>query len=130
MPEMWLILFEATGKQSFIFDTNKLRENLGASQLILESTTSQLVSALGPGSGLTVSRDGTVDGIGAQPAIDAERTTPYEVIIATSGKALVLARSRVLAEDLIWRHVPGPAHTPGLRIVGTSAPLNGATTAR
>jgi hypothetical protein len=124
MPEMWLVLFEATGKQSFIFDTNKLRENLGASQLILESTTSQLVSALGPGCGLTVSRDGTVDGIGAQPAIEAERTTLYEVIIATSGKALVLARSRVLAEDLIWRVTSQAlAHTPGLRIVGTSAPF-------
>ena len=67
MLRYW-VLVETGGNQSFIFDTNRLRHAVGASQLIHESTTVWLDQA-------TMGHDG------------------IRVVQSVSGKALLLVNS-------------------------------------
>jgi hypothetical protein len=78
-----LILFETAGNQKYIFDTNKLREHIGASQRILEASTTYVVDAVA---------ELTSRGDGAQA----------EIIALTSGRALILASDEI-AKELVTR---------------------------
>lgn len=112
---VWLVLLEATGKQSFVFEANRLRQSLGASQMILESTTQQLVAALPPGTATWDPAAGRVIPSGVR----IDEGNPVEVVIATSGKALVLLNSQSTAEDLVFAVTSSCLSAlPGVRVVG------------
>jgi hypothetical protein len=73
---MYIVLLETSGNQRYIFSTNKLRENVGASEL-----TYQI--------GKTIVRD-----------LIKDRADVKE-IITTSGKALLLADNETVAREIV-----------------------------
>ncbi len=111
---MNLVLIETTGNQAFIFATNKLRENVGASELTARVGTRFVLEAV-QGAGGTLPSDShnptTYPGISEQ--------NPVEVILAVSGKALLLVRDAGLGRQIV-RAVTLRAlrEAPGLEVRG------------
>jgi len=113
-PIMNLVLIETSGNQAFIFATNKLRENVGASELTARVGTLFVLEA--------------VRAVGRQvpenhrdprnfPAIS--NTNPVEVILAVSGKALLLVHDAAIGRQIV-RAVTLRAlqEAPGLEVRG------------
>ena len=94
---MYLINLETSGNQAYIFASNKLRNIVGASELLYRVGTSYVERALKSVSG----RDFKVENITKEPAIEEEGSPEFEVVIATSGKALLLAKDRERAKKFI-----------------------------
>lgn len=122
---MNLVLIETSGNQAFIFATNKLRENVGASELtarvgrqwVLEAVASPAVG--GPdlrADTLEETREKLLDAARNRPVDDAN---PVEVILAVSGKALLLVRDAALGRQIV-REVTLRAlrEAPGLAVHG------------
>ena len=85
-----LVLIETSGNQAYIFETNKRRENVGASQLVHELGSTWVPDAL---------RElGAAGGRVDEGRVDEGRP---EVIVASSGKALVAVPAGGLGEDLV-----------------------------
>ena len=132
---MFLTLIETSSNQSFIFSTNKLRENIGASELTYRAGTQWVLSAIAlevPG----MARSGlwTADGTqlrrnlldsSRNPAIEEPSSTGLEIIVAASGKAMFLSHSREVAQKII-RRVTKKAleEAPGLNICGYIHPFD------
>ncbi len=93
---MHIVLIETVSNQPFIFGTNKLRENVGASELVLRAGT-QFV----------------------QEAMDRTEVQGVETIHLASGKALLMVETASVGEDLIG-HVTRRAleEAPGLGVIG------------
>jgi hypothetical protein len=92
---MNLVLIETSGNQAYIFATNKLRENVGASELTYRVGTQFVHDALSESGGPDVKRGSQAevrlalrDGR-SNPSIESGLFTA-EVILAASGKALLL----------------------------------------
>lgn len=131
---MFLVLIETSGNQQFIFSTNKLKENIGASELTYRATTETLLAAIDevfPGTlyysswqkeqSLEILTD-----IGVNPAIESKGSNiPLEIILATSGKAIILIQEEEKAKALI-RSVTQRALTeaPGLEVAGVYVPCD------
>lgn len=102
---MHIVLIETSGNQNYIFATNKLRENVGASELTYQVGTKYVMEAIGKGS---VVKD-DLDGIKLRSFLLDEKQNPFtdadghkvEVIIATSGKALLLVNDEQKARKII-----------------------------
>lgn len=93
---MNLVLIETSGNQAYIFATNKLRENVGASELTARVGTEFVWEAV-QGAGGTLpsdSRNPTT-----YPQISEQN--PVEVILAVSGKALLLVRDAGLGRQIV-----------------------------
>lgn len=105
MSSYYLVLIETSGNQHYIFSTNRLRENMGASELTYQAGTFWVGSA--------------VDNQNQQKKFQS-RLTPEqfrkavrsqvplnqngqkaEIIVAASGKALVLTRDEDTAKEII-----------------------------
>lgn len=103
------VLIETAGNQRYIFATNRLRENAGASDLLFRAGTALVFEALAsvfPGSPYGA------PGGAATPETTAERLDALdraaggggvEVVIATSGKALLLVDDAAKGRELVWR---------------------------
>lgn len=114
---MNIVLIETSSNQRYIFSTNKLRENVGASELTYSIGAEYVRKAVMNETGREVP-DNLLD----EPPIGAEingKKTDVEVIIATSGKALLLAKDRTVAERIV-RSVTQDAliEMPGLTVHG------------
>jgi hypothetical protein len=109
---MYLVLIETSGNQDYIFSTNKLRENVGASELTYRVGTEWLVDAVGwkdaHGNSLWDEKDPeALQRIlldpKLNPPIEDDGQAGVEVIIATSGKALLLVTERKTGQDIVER---------------------------
>ena len=90
----FLVLIQTAGNQAFIFATNKLRENVGASEITAAAGTDFVHCALAGRSGV-------------------------QTIVSTSGKALLLVPSHDVGKEIV-RSVTSHAVTnaPGLEVRG------------
>ncbi|MBI4752519.1 MAG: hypothetical protein HY774_28845 [Acidobacteria bacterium] len=105
---MYLVLFETSGNQGYIFATNKLRENIGASELTFRVGTQFVLEAIrelgGPiicASDSDRRRSDLLDSA-VNPCLETG-TNPIEVVVATSGKAILLAKDEAVAKLLITK---------------------------
>jgi hypothetical protein len=128
-----LVLVETSGNQDFIFDTNKLRENVGASELIwrLGATVLEAVRDEG-GPDLTGTGSLATARERADLLSDARQNPPLEagdhaveVVLAASGMAMLLVRDTETGQRIVQR-VTGwsQARAPGLAVHGVVVPLD------
>jgi len=100
---MHLVLLETSGNQNYLFATNRLRENVGASELTYRAGTQFVLEAVAQLGGSALWDDDPNklrENITKQSLIE-NADTPIEVIVATSGKALSLVKEKETAEKLI-----------------------------
>lgn len=125
---MYLVLIETSGNQNYIFSTNKLKENIGASELTYRAGTTWVLEAvdkvnkstklLGLFKNGKQLRDNLLDPE-LNPSIDANNEVGVEVIVATSGKALLLTKIKVAAQTIIQAvTLKALKEAPGLDICG------------
>lgn len=122
----YLVLLEAVGKQQFIFETNMLRHNLGASQLVFDSTAGPVEHWLDQAAGSSAGGIGLRERIAAGPPMRGLEDDPdFEVIMAPSGKALLITRTREVAEQMVFEATASAlVKSPGLRVVGVIEPFD------
>jgi hypothetical protein len=124
--KMHLVLIETSGNQDYIFATNKLKENIGASELTYRSGTQWVLEAVGEVTGkpsFTVWKDGSrlrkqlLDPTLNLPIEQSE--TMVEIVVAASGKALLLTKTAENARTIIQKVTHRALlEAPGLEICG------------
>ncbi len=98
---MYLVLLEISDKKSYLFATNRLRENIGASELIYRTCTQFVLDAVkNQGGSQLWSDDPQQLRTQLRNAPQVEKAA-IEIIIATSGKTLLLTKERAKAENII-----------------------------
>ena len=128
---MFLVLIETSGNQNFIFSTNKLKENVGASELTYRATTELLLKAVDQVAktqllqtwqrekSLSILTNSTVN-----PPIENSKS-PVEILLATSGKALVITKEEETAKKIIHQVTcQALIDAPGLDIGGVFVKFN------
>ncbi|NMF84119.1 hypothetical protein [Nodosilinea sp. P-1105] len=124
--ELYLVIIETSSNQDYIFSTNKLRENIGASELTYRSGTQWVLEAIAAPAeqrGFEVWTDSTrLRQILLDPAKNPpieESDQAVEILTAASGKALFLTKTQEVAQSII-REVTRRAlvEAPGLTIAG------------
>lgn len=104
-----LVLIETSGNQQYIFSTNKLRENVGASELTYRVGTQWTLEAVAEAGGNLLwpsngdseqLRKNLLDGA-CNPPIEGASGLDVEVIMATSGKALLLVKGREIGKKIV-----------------------------
>jgi hypothetical protein len=127
----YLVLLETSGNQNFIFSTNKLKENIGASELTYRAGTTWVLDAVADINqtpelrkwGNSQELRQILRNKDLNPPIE-QGDKPLEIIIATSGKALILSRTKEDAKDLIRRVTQRAiAEAPGLNLSGVFVPI-------
>lgn len=131
MTERAVVLLETSGNQRFIFATNRLRENVGASEQVYRACRVRLIEALRrpelgrsklPTDGAALA-DALLD-LDTNPPIE-NGAAPFEVVVAGSGIATVLAASRdhgVRLVDAVTRRAL--TESPGLGVRGAVEPYD------
>lgn len=121
---MFLVLIETSGNQNYIFSTNRLRENIGASELTYQAGTFWVIKAVALQNQEVLfpnwrnSEELRKMLRDENPALeDSNRNA--EIIVAASGKALVLTKEKETAKAII-SHVTKTAlvEAPGLDVSG------------
>ncbi len=123
MPDKVLLLVEATGIQNYIFGSNQLTQNIGASELVQQATTDWVYDAL-PKPHNVVSDDTEPDRQKiTDQSLDSDGLSA-EVVYAGGGNAMILfARSdaaQVFTRKLTRKVLED---APGLGIVVASQPV-------
>jgi len=125
----YLVLIETTGKQGFIFSTNKLREQMGASQLIYKAGVEWVLdacnnackgTAIAAGDEFNEIRTRLLD-VKYNPPLESTGTSGFgiEYIVLASGKALLLAENKETAQAIIRGATLSAAReAPGLGVNG------------
>jgi len=123
-----LVLLETSGNQAYIYATNKLRENMGASELTKLAGTKWVLDAVKE---LTHQDLYHEDPGKLQEALTSRTLNPHiedgapvEVVEAASGKALLLVRDNGAAKDIVSRvTLRALTEAPGLDIKGVVVPV-------
>jgi len=123
---MYLVLIETSGNQNYIFSTNKLKENVGASELTYRAGTDWIIQAIAAVSGCPEwnnnnqsIREKLLSQKLNRPIESSSGDVKVEIIVATSGKALLLTKEPEDAKQII-RNITQKAlnQSPGLDICG------------
>lgn len=94
-----LTVIDVTGIQNYIFGSNRLAENVGASQLVYQATTTWVRDCL-PAGRHNLHTDCSIQpgpGLEGQPDLDAE------VILSGGGNLLILFRTPTLAREMVGK---------------------------
>ncbi len=118
-----LVLIETSGNQRYIFSTNKLREQVGASELIYLAGTNWVLDAVravgGPDLTASAPDDLRRKLLDRTLNVPLEQGANVEVILAASGKALLLVRDGKLGKEIVRRVTERALReAPGLDITG------------
>ena len=118
---MYLVLLETSGNQAYLFATNRLRENVGASELTYRACTQFVLKAVQEQEGPQNLWSDDPNRLRAN--ISQIKTNPLiaqiEVIVATSGKALLLVKDREVAKKIVSSVTKQALkEAPGLDICG------------
>lgn len=126
---IYLVLIETSGNQNYIFSTNKLRENFGASELTYRAGTEWVLKAVAEVGGPSLWDEDAAKLRNNLLNLNPDRPHPpinptavdvkVEVIIAASGKALLLTQNKDIAKRIIQK----VTHTalgsgPGIDVCG------------
>ncbi len=114
-----LLFIETSGNQSYIYATNKLRENIGASELTYRAGTRWVLDAAGFKEVTTDDPQAYRQWLARGPLRDG-----VEVVLATSGKALLVVAGRERARQILatlTKHAAKEA--PGLSVGGAIVDL-------
>ena len=126
VTDLYLVIIETSSNQDYIFSTNKLKENIGASDLTYRSGTQWVLKAIAAPAGqhgFEVWQDAARL---RRVLLDPTKNPPIErsnqaveILTAASGKALFLTRTKQVAQSII-RDVTRRAivEAPGLTIAG------------
>lgn len=124
---MHLVLIETSGNQRYIFATNKLRENVGASQLVWHVGTQLVAEAVAKATSKPALNSTNPEKMRAallDPArnMRVEHGGRAEIVFANSGKALLLTTDESTALAIV-RSVTRDAleHAPGVEVHGVVA---------
>lgn len=110
-----LVLLETAGNQRYVFATNRLRENIGASELLYRIGTAFVICAVAEKGGASYSKLADDIDKGRLPVPDVVRefyriaqSNPgplekdgIEIVVATSGKAVLLVKEKETAKAII-----------------------------
>lgn len=138
-----IVLLETSGNQSYIFATNKLRENLGASELTRNAGESWVMAAIAalvdPQSPLAPSqapqnlslannaeplRKKILSQLEHNHSIFDNSEIRVEIVVAASGKAILLTRDESTAKTIVQRlTIRALKEAPGLDLCGTILPF-------
>lgn len=128
----YLVLIETSGNQSFIFSTNKLKENIGASEVTYRAGTQWILEAVAKVNQMQPLSVWTNSQRLREMLCDEKKNPPIEknecqaeIIIATSGKALILTKDPDKAREIISSVTKKALiEAPGLDIAGVFVPIN------
>lgn len=116
-----LVLIETSGNQQYIFATNKLRENVGASELTYRVGTEWLLDAVHQEGGPKLWNDNPAtfrENLLNQKSI-SDPNIAVEVLVATSGKALLLAKEFEIGRRIVQRlTIKALEFAPGIDVCG------------
>ena len=141
--DVHLVLIETAGNQAYIFGTNRLREQIGASEIIRSVGVDFVLDAVAKVTGrdgphvewikppgfktvqqvLTTAKVSAylLDADTANPPIEkqTDEKPAVEILVATSGKALLLVKERDIGEEIV-RQVTCQAlkEAPGVAVCG------------
>ena len=126
MSDLYLVIIETSSNQDYIFSTNKLKENIGASELTYRSGTQWVLGAiasLAGQRGFEIWQDSVrlrqllLDPTKNPPIEDADQDV--EILTAASGKALFLTKTQESARSIIQTVTrQAVIEAPGLTIAG------------
>lgn len=132
MPEIrnaldpYLVIIETSSNQDYIFSTNKLKENIGASELTYRSGTQWVLGAIASHTGqrgFEVWQDAAqlrqilLNPAKNPPIEDSDQGV--EILTAASGKALFLTKTQDIAQSIIQAVTrQALVKAPGLTIAG------------
>ncbi|MGC2238414.1 MAG: hypothetical protein WA584_19825 [Pyrinomonadaceae bacterium] len=120
----YLVLLETSGNQRYIFSTNKLRENVGASELTYQIGTKAVMKAIGKYDIVKDDKDGKklisfLFNSTQNPPIETQNDDGVEIVMATSGKALILTKTFDKAKEIVRKVTQAALETiPGLTVHG------------
>ena len=124
MDKLYLVLIETSGNQNYIFSTNKLKENIGASELTYQAGTHWVISAVAEENKEVLFKDWQNPEKlrkmlrDSHAPIDGPKRVA-EIIIAASGKALVLTKTQNIARNIISKVTKTALkEAPGLDVSG------------
>lgn len=127
MEGFTLTIIDSTGIQEYIFGSNKLKENIGASHLLVQVSRDWLYGALeqiAPGA----HNFGSDAGIAKKPLED-DKNQYVEVIYSGGGNVVMLSQSETIAKDVVRALSRALLeHAPGLEITAAHQPLVAADT--
>lgn len=122
---MFLVLIETSGNQDYIFSTNKLRENIGASEATYRSCSQWVSESVHEITHLSLWDDDSdifksnLLSSEINPRIESDEQSLIEVIVAASGKAMLLTRQLDHAKQIITKvTLKALKEAPGLTIGG------------